>query len=697
MDDRRQLWVKSYTMYLLVVVLMIAVVARVVNIQYGDVVPETPLAADADRGATTKVDSVPPMRGRLLADDGSDLVTSIPLYDLHLDMAVMDASLFAQIPTLAQRLAVVFDERSPAEWEDYLRKGRTQRHRYLLIQRNVKHTTLQQVKQFPLFNTSPYRGGGIVERHYKRQKPNGLLASRTLGYKRRGARPVGLEGGFDTFLTGTHGLRAKQWVNGSWKPVNADNLKDPVQGADVVTSIDVSIQEVAQNELMRQLKLQDAAHGSVIVMQVQTGFVKAIANLTRGRDGNYYETYNHAIGTRTEPGSTFKLAALMALLEDRKITIADRVDAHGAYRFYDHTINDSRTGGYGTISIKRAFEVSSNVFSEIIHRAYYRDAQQFVDRLKSFGLAEPLGLSIAGEPHPLIKDRGEHNWSGITLPQMAIGYEVEVTPLQLLAFYNAVANEGQLIKPQFVREIRQNGTVVQTYQKAVLKEKICSDNTLESVRKCLEGVVENGTGTIMQSANLKIAGKTGTARIVQTNQGYGDDHQASFVGYFPADHPAYSCIVTIAGPTKQIYGAQVSGTVFTAIADKVYSSSMKYHQNLQDKERCPTAALPHVKCGHAAATKTALRSLQLPFDDRSGGADWVEQRPGARILALQQRRQLPSTVPNVEGMPLNDALFLLENAGLNVSVKGRGSVTAQSQEPGKTLIKGTTIHLVLDR
>ncbi|MCB9224344.1 MAG: penicillin-binding protein [Crocinitomicaceae bacterium] len=695
MEAKKEIVIKSYVMYVIVALVMLVVIVRVINIQYGDVVPDAPMAADSSGIMTTKVDSVAPMRGRILASDGSDLVTSVPLYDLHIDMTVIREGLFKEVDSLAINLANVFPDKTRNEWEAYLRKGKSDKSRYLLIERNVKYTVLKEVEKFPILRESQYKGGFIVEQHYERQKPNGILASRTLGYKREGIKPIGIEGGFDQYLVGEYGLRTKQWVNGSWKPVSADNLEDPVPGFDVVTSLDIDIQEVAENELRNQLESQNAVSGSVVLMEVETGFVKAIANLTKGEDGGYYETFNHAIGTKTDPGSTFKLASLMALLEDGKVDITDEVGAYGEYHFYNHTTYDSHEGGYGKISIQRAFEVSSNVFSKIVNDAYFEDAQKYVDRIKSFGLGDTLGLDISGEPFPVIKNRGENGWSGITLPQMAIGYEVELTPLQILAFYNAVANDGEKVKPQFVSEIRRGNETVLKFEKEVINEKICSDATLEKVKICLEGVVKNGTGQILKSANFDIAGKTGTAKIVDVEAGtYGNQYQASFVGYFPADNPKYSCIVTIAGPTRQIYGAQVSGTVFTAIADKVYSSSMQYHENYNLTHN-PIRTTPRIKSGSAAETQVVLDKMNLNYSNQSQGGQWISVSTEDNRISLQQRNLKAKKVPNVKGMPLNDAVYLLENGGLRVQVIGHGQVVKQSIEPGAELVKGTLITLEL--
>lgn len=684
-------------MYILIAIIMLVVIGRVVNIQYGDVAPRPNVtAADSTGEMPMRVDSIKPMRGRILSDDGSDLVTSIPLYNLHIDLSIIKDDLFQEeVDSLAWHLSQVFPDKDKNQWERNLYKGYQDESQYFPLKNNVTYDILQKVREFPILREGKYKGGFIEEKESKRQKPYGLLADRTLGSKRVGAMDVGLEGAFDDYLTGEYGLIAKQYVNNGWKPVSGDYLKDPVPGADIITSIDIDIQDVAENELKRQLETQEAAYGSVVLMEVETGFIKAIANLQRGSDGNYYEKYNHAVGHRTDPGSTFKLATLMALLEDGKVAITDSVNAVGKYQFYDHQIEDSNPWGYGKITIRHAFEVSSNVFSQIVNRAYYDDEQQFVDRLKTFGLADSLGLDIAGEPNPLIKDRGEDGWSGITLPQMAIGYEVELTPIQLLAFYNAVANDGEYVKPQFVKEVRRDGKVIKRFEKKVIKEKVCSDETLETLRLCLEGVVEVGTGRELKSANFDIAGKTGTAKLVDSDAGrYLDKYQASFAGYFPADDPKYSCIVVIAGPTKQIYGAQVSGTVFASIANKVYSSSLQYHPDFNGLP-VNTDYVPLAKIGSKVETEQVLQKLGVPYTDQAPQSDYVVSQSVGGELQLSQRIVDRSKVPNVVGMPLNDAVYLLENFKIYVRVTGSGKVISQSLSPGAAFEKGEIINLVL--
>lgn len=688
---------KAYVMYILVAIVMIIVVGRIITIQYGNVVPVS-LAAQADTTnldeIPTKIDSIVPMRGRILSDDGSDLVTSIPFYNLHIDLSVIKDDLFREVDSLAWNLAQVFPEKTKDEWERALRKGRNDGSKYFPLQNNVKYNVLQKIREFPILREDKYKGGFIEEKELKRQMPYGQLAQRTLGYKREGAMDVGLEGAFDFYLSGEYGLVLKQYVSNGWKPVSGDYLKEPVPGADIVTSIDIDIQDVAENELKKQLEEQKALYGSVVLMEVETGFVKAIANLKRAADGEYYESYNHAVGHKTDPGSTFKLATLMALLEDGKVAITDSVNAVGKYEFYGESFEDSNPWGYGKITIQHAFEVSSNVFSKITNQAYYRDEQKFVDRLKSFGLGDPLGLDIAGEPKPVLKNVGEDGWSGLTLPWMSIGYEVELTPIQILAFYNAVANDGELVKPQFVTEVRRDGKTIEKFEKIVLQEHICSDKTIKSLKICLEGVLERGTGEDLESTNFKIAGKTGTAKLAAGAEGYSNFYQASFAGYFPADEPKYSCIVVIAGPTKQIYGAQVSGTVFASIANKVYSSSLQYHPNYNGMP-INTTVQPIVKAGSAHQTELALEGMCLKYKNSAPQAQYVSTERNENGLEIKSRYVNRNTVPNVVGMPLNDAVYLLENLGLKVAAIGSGRVIAQSLSAGVKLEKGETINLVL--
>jgi cell division protein FtsI (penicillin-binding protein 3) len=427
--------------------------------------------------------------------------------------------------------------------------------------------------------------------------------------------------------------------------------------------------------------------------------VKAIANLTEEKDGNYYESYNYAIGRKEVPGSTFKLASLMAALEDEKININDTVNAFGEYTFHNRTLKDAHEGGYGRITIKRAFEKSSNVIARVIHRAYRDEPQAFIDRLEQFGITEPLGIELEGEPNPTVYRPGSPNWSGISLPWMAIGYEVQQTPLQTLAFYNAVANRGKFVRPQFVKEIRRGAEIVKVFSPVVIKDKICSDNTLNILQACLEGVMKDGgTGSKLTSSQFSIAGKTGTARILNEDQSYGkkgeEKYQASFVGYFPADEPIYSCIVVISAPSRDIYGATVSGTVFAAIANKVYASTLKYHHAINEGPKKKRIA-PISMNGSRYDLLRIYKLLDVKYYIKENGEWFSTKKDGSRV-ELKSKHISKNAVPNVIGLSARDAVYLIESKGMSAHVVGYGKVVEQSIPAGRPVFKGGVVELKMD-
>jgi cell division protein FtsI (penicillin-binding protein 3) len=437
---------------------------------------------------------------------------------------------------------------------------------------------------------------------------------------------------------------------------------------------------------------------------VKTGYVKAIVNLTLASDGEYYELYNQAIGTKEVPGSTFKLASLMAALEDNKINMNDTVETATKYTYYGkNTLNEAHNNYYGRVTIKKAFELSSNVISRIIFNAYRNEPTTFVDRLKSFGLGEPLGLDLLGEPTPTLYAPGSPNWSGISLPWMSVGYEVQQTPMQTLAFYNAVANNGKMVKPLFVKEIVRGSEVVKYYKPVVLKEKICSDKTIKILQSCLEGVMKTGTGKKLTSSYFDIAGKTGTAEILNDNNQYGPKGEkkylASFVGYFPVQEPMYSCIVSISASGENIYGATVSGTVFSAIANKVYATSLKYHKAINESNALAQEA-PYSKDGNKYDILKILNTLGIKYSQNSmqssSNVEWVSTTARQNNIELNQRYVGRKTVPNVIGMSAKDAVFLIENTGMNARINGFGKVTKQTVPAGTPIFKGGLIELTLN-
>ena len=513
-------------------------------------------------------------RGNIFAIDGSMLATSVPEYELHMDMVggaiAEDKVFYGKVDSLAMKLSSFFGDKSFRDYSRILRNARRDKVRYLLLKRNVSFQDLKKIKKFPLFSMGHYGSCLIVITNNKRILPYKSLAARTIGYKNENVKnPVGLEGAYASFINGETGKRLEQRIVGNvWKPVNDDFEIAPKEGADIISTLDVNFQDVAQSALLKQLAISDADHGAVILMEVKTGEVRAVANFTKVAPGQYKEKFNYAIAGNQDPGSTFKLASYMALLEDHKIDTNTLIGT-GYYQIPGKLIKDSHPK-IQTITAKQAFEESSNAaIAKMVNTSYANDQSKFTDHLYDWHLNEKMGLQIPGEAQPVIKNPKNRSWNkNMTLPQMAYGYEMQLTPLKMLSFYNAVANNGKYIAPIFVREIRRLGNPIQQFEARVINEKICSDNTLRKIKKMLEGVVDDkkfGSGYhVIHNPLYRIAGKTGTAQVADGNRGYKvkSQYQASFVGYFPADNPKYSMIVVINDPKGAYYGALVSGPGF---------------------------------------------------------------------------------------------------------------------------------------
>ncbi len=699
-SNKEIMW-RIYLIYLGFSIILIVVLVKTFVLQFDGMTNVFVARSEDNQKMPTRSVERIPRRGEILDVSYVPLVTSVSFYDIHMDPTVVSQEIFdAEIHELAIQLSSLYPSKTRGDWERYIRQARAQKRRYLLIKKQATIEEKKTLASFPIFKLGRLKGGFIdSDETIVRKRPHGELLRRTLGYYRpkdgkSSALKIGIEGAFNDFLAGEAGEEIEQKYGNGWKKTG-QILREAVEGASVVTSIDLEIQEVAHSELQRQLQQQSAKNGVVIVMEVKTGFIKAISSLTKGADGNYYETYNHAIGSKEVPGSTFKLASLMALLEDKKVSVYDKVDANGVYKFYDSEMKDHGPG-YGKITIQEAFEKSSNVFSKIVNDAYKSNPSGFISRLRSFGIGDTLGLPIKGEVAPTLYYPGHANWSGISLPWMAVGYEVQMTALQTLAFYNAVANNGRFMKPQFVKEVIRGQEVVKTFEPIVMREKICSDATVRTLQKCLAGVVQNGTGRALKSAYLEIAGKTGTARILNDDNTYGEKgsykYQASFAGYFPADEPIYSAIVLVSAPTSEIYGARVSGTVFSAIANKVYASTLKYHQAINEAEALKNE-MPVSKSGSRTDLEKMFRYMRIPFSSGIEG-DWVTTAKKETFVEFQERFVGIDTVPNVTGMSAKDAVYLIERTGMKVRIDGMGTVTHQSVAPGAKVYNGT-VELIL--
>ncbi len=646
------------------------------------------------------------VRGNIYAADESLLATSIPKYEVRFDAntdALKDAYFNENVDSLAYQLSQLFPEKTRQEYLTELKMARVKGKRYHLIRRNVKFTELKILKEFPIFRKGKFKGGFISVQQNKRVRPFKILAARTIGYEREGSKPVGLEGAYSKELSGIKGeMQMQKIAGGIWMPISEESGREPEDGSDIYTTIDVNIQDVAEHALLNQLETHKADHGCVALMEVSTGDIKAIANLKRNKNGTYYESYNYVVGESTEPGSTFKLASLMAAFEDGYLDLDDMVDTeNGTTKFYDLTMRDSHHGGYGKISIKESFVKSSNVgISKEINRVYSAKPQEFVDRLYKMDLNKKLGIEIAGEGAPLIKSTDDEYWSGVSIPMMSIGYEVQMTPLQILTFYNAIANDGKMVKPRFVTEVRQSGKLMKQYDTEVINNSICSKKTIKMAKEMLEGVVEKGTGKNLKNSMYKIAGKTGTAQIANAKYGYKYDskvsHQASFVGYFPADNPKYTCIVVVNAPTQNVYyGNLVAGPIFKEVADKVYANSIQIHDELGTKEHLAISRIPYAKDGYYNDLSKVYSTLDIKTSKEGVNPKWARVVTGEKEVKIYKKKIAPIYVPDVTGMSIKDALYILENQGLSVQFIGNGVVKKQSISPGEKIIKGEKIILEL--
>jgi len=696
---KREIVVRLSIVYIAIVLFALIVIGKVLYLQ----VVEHEKWANANT-ITQKDIIIEPDRGNICADDGRILATSVPYYEIRMDMkcpALTNAVFSKNIDSLAICLSRLFYDYPASEYKRKLISARYRGERYYMVKNHVDYIQLKKLKQFPIFRLGQYKGGVIYSQENTRIQPFVNLANRTIGYQGKGGTKVGIEGAFDGELRGEKGVRLVQKIAGNyWMPVNDGNEVEPINGKDIITTLDVNLQDVAQHALRTQLQSHGASHGTAILMEVQTGEVKAIVNLKQDENGNYTEQYNYAIGERTEPGSTFKLASLMAAMEDGYIDLDDTIDTgKGEVKYYKQVVKDTKEGGNGKITVQRVFEVSSNVgVSKIITQYYSKNPERFINRLNSMSLNKNLDLDIKGERPPYIKSPDDTLWSGVSLPQMAYGYEVEQTPMQVLTFYNAVANNGKMVRPHFVKAITDHGEIVKRFGTGVINASICSRATIKKAKKMLEGVVENGTAQNLKNSTYKIAGKTGTAQIANRKYGYKSQarvsYQASFVGYFPADKPRYSCIVVINAPSSAVYyGNLVAGPVFKEIADKVYATDLELNNNNFVAEADDQYNVPYTRSGSRDDLNKVLEELKIPVNDIGIKSEWVGTQKLDSTIRLTNRYVTDQLVPNVVGMGAKDALFILENAGLRVIIDGRGAVIQQSLTVGSRYRSGDLIVL----
>lgn len=639
-------------------------------------------------------------RGNIYADDGSLLATSLPFYRLAVDPYLPKDGLYKNnIDSLSYLLARYYKDLTPTQYKRKIDEARKKGRRYLTLNRKeIGYQDKKLMENWPLFREGRLKGGVLFEKVEKRFLPFSHLGIRTIGSVNDNDRGVvGLEYSFNTQLAGINGKGLYQkMAGGGWKPIYDGTERRPVDGLDIQTTINVDLQDVTESALLNELQKHEADYGVAIVMEVRTGEIKAISNLSRNSKGEYYERYNYAVGSQgsREPGSTFKLASMIALLEETDIQLSDSIDTgNGKLEFFDKTMRDHKPGGFGKLTVQEIFEKSSNIgVAKLVSHFFRNEPEKFINYLKRMNLHQPLDFQMVGEGKPYIKDPSDSTWSGVSLPWMSHGYELKMTPLQMLALYNAVANNGKMVKPMIVKGVMRADRMVEEFDTEIINERIASKETLTQLKLMMEGVVERGTAKNINHSHYKIAGKTGTAKKVKNGR-YVKEYYTSFAGYFPAEAPRYSCIVVIDNPKGyQIYGSDVSAPVFKEIADKIYSLELDMHEIGTEERSYITGVFPYIKAGKREELAMICNELGISNHAKSE-TEWVKTSVINDAVYWKANDVKYEVVPDVRGMTLRDAIYVLENLGLEVEVNGRGRVSTQSMTPGGKITKGSTIKL----
>ncbi|MBQ3698832.1 MAG: transpeptidase family protein [Prevotella sp.] len=646
--------------------------------------------------------SVKPNRGNILSCDGQLMATSIPEYKIFMDFQASafenDSLWLDKIDSVSEGLSKIFPHRTAAEFKQHLEEGRhkvnkngsTGARHWAIWPRRINYNTYMEVRQLPFLNMPKYKSGFHEEEYNSRNRPFGSLAQRTVGglYGAKDSAYFGLELSYDSILRGTPGITGRRKVLNKYMNIP---VTLPIDGCDIVTTIDVNMQDLAERALLDELKLVNGEMGVAILMEVETGDVKAIVNMMKNENGNYIEAVNSAISYRCEPGSVFKVASFLVALDDEVIPNDTSFIIHtgsGVMEMHGRPMKDHnwRRGGYGDINVARALEVSSNIgVSYVIDKFYGSNPTRYVKGLYRVGIHEDLKLPLVGYHPPYIRmpdtkttDRSKY-WSKTTLPWMSIGYETQIAPINTVSFYNAIANNGKMMQPRFVKQLVKNGEVIREFEPVVLKKQIAKPKAIKTMQTILEHVVSQGLGRKAGSPLFKVAGKTGTAQVADQYGGYHSGitrYWLSFAGYFPADNPLYTCIVCIKKSGLPASGGGMSGVVFHHIAEGVMARHLK--MSVDDAHDENSVATPEVKNGNAKAANLVLDKLDI--DKR----------------APKEEQYRPNITPNVTSMGAKDAVYLLESRGLKVRLHGRGKVKSQSYAAGKEIVKGSECVLILE-
>ncbi len=704
MDVKKDILWRVYLCFICIAILCVCVLGRAIYIQQ----VEGKYWIGMSDSLHIRTQSIVAERGTIYSEDGNILSTSVPTFDIYIDFGAdglrekNGKRFFENIDSLCISLANLFADKDAASYKQDLQQAYKDKDRYFLLRRKMNFDQYLQMRNFPLVRQGRNKSGFIVDAKDKRINPYVLLANRTIGLSRQNlSKNVGLELTYDSLLRGSAGSRLMRYAAGAYMPVEGSET-DPINGKDIVTTLDTYIQDVAENALMKMLVGNNSKHGTAIVMETATGKIKAIANLGKQEDGSYIEDFNYGIGKTTEPGSVFKLATLMSLLEDKYVDLNTVVDCEGGVKsFYGLRIKDSHLGTNET-TVKEAFAASSNVaFAKLAFQYYQQQPQKFYDHLHKMRLDDYTGVDIvATSGFPTIKK--VKRWGATTIPYMAHGYEELVTPLHMLALYNAVANDGRMMRPYLVNEIKSLGVTVKKIEPEVLDQQLCSKETVAMLKEALVAVVQEPHGTghkILFDSTYQISGKTGTAVTALDNKGYNKGakiYQAAFIGFFPSQAPKYSIAVVIQNTreSKLIYGADVSGTVFKEISDKLYArflTTARYSASVQNDTLLSTAL------GMKNDFQSIFSFLNIPIVDSNKSGTWRNISFATNNAAMRNTESvIKNIVPNVTGMGLKDAIYLLENKGLKISLQGKGKVFSQSIVAGTNYTKGTKINLFLN-
>lgn len=695
MNIKKSILIRVRVAFLAIVVFAVCVAAKVGHIQFAEGEKWTRISNEI----SFDYKKVNATRGNIYSDNGSLLATSLPFYKIAIDPTLVKDEIFRKdIDSLSLLLARYYKDRSATDYKRMIRDARESGRQYLILnKRQINFQTKKEMSKWPIFREGRLRGGVLFEKMDVRYRPFSNLSRRTVGFVNENGKGVGLEYSFEDALGGQDGEALFQKIAGdTWKPVfDANNIK-AIDGLDIQTTIDINLQDVAETSLYHAMQQHNADLGTVVVMEVKTGHIKAISNLSADGKGNYHEVLNTAVGGSIEPGSTFKLVTMMALLEETNIELTDSINTgNGEYTFYNKKVRDHEEGGFGRITIKDAFERSSNIaMAKLMDKHFGTKPSKFLQYVDELKLSKPLGLQITGEAYPKISRPKDKNWSGITLPWMAYGYGFEISPLHTLALYNAVANDGKMIKPMFVTSISQADEAKKVFETEVINPKICSRKTLNQLKLLLDGVVDRGTAKNLKNSYYRIAGKTGTAQILKDNH-YEKKYITSFVGYFPAHAPKFSAIVLIKNP-KGIYqyGNSVAGPVFKEIADNIYSRDLELHVPMEKKPVVELGVFPMIRAGRQDELTMLCNELGIS-NHSTTEEEWIKAVKNGNAVTWKKNVVIKDHVPDVQGMTLRDAIYLLEKTGLRVVHQGKGRVSEQSLSPGTRISKGSQIHIRL--